>query len=149
MIKNKAEQYLENQIMTATKEELLIMLFDGAIRFSEQAKVKIDEKDVEGSCKLPIKSEGIVVELMSFLNKGILSAELYNNLMGIYNFIYLRLIDANMKKEKGKIDEALKILRIMRDAWSDAVEKNRKETTTPIAAINTAAQEVKSISVEG
>ncbi|OHB70224.1 MAG: flagellar export chaperone FliS [Planctomycetes bacterium RBG_16_43_13] len=149
MIKNKAEQYLENQIMTATKEELLIMLFDGAIRFSEQAKVKIDEKDVEGSCKLLIKSQRIVVELMSSLNKGILSAELYNNLMGIYNFIYLRLIDANMKKEKGKIDEALKILRIMRDAWSDAVEKNRKETTTPIAAINTAAQEVKSISVEG
>ena len=126
-MKNTARQYLESQVLTATKEQLLIMLFDGAIRFSEQAKAKIDEKDIEGSCKFLIKAQRIMVELIGSLNKETIGEEMYGNLVRLYNFVYFRLIQANVKKEVPLIDEALRILRHLRETWAQAVEKNRME----------------------
>jgi flagellar protein FliS len=124
---DKAVQYLEAKVLTATKEELLIMLFDGAIKFAECAKVKIDEKDVEGSCKFLIKAQRIIAELMASLRKDLISEELYSNLIGLYKFVYLRLIKANMTKDKDLIDESLAILRMMRETWQLAIEKAKEE----------------------
>ncbi|MCR4315334.1 MAG: flagellar export chaperone FliS [Planctomycetes bacterium] len=126
MLKNTARSYLETQIRTASKEQLLIMLFDGAIRFCNQAKVKIEDRDIEGSYNLLIKAQNIVMELMCSLDRSI-GEDIYNNLVGLYNFIYLRLVDANIKKDNVKIDEALKILVDLRGTWSDAIDKAKSE----------------------
>jgi len=126
MSKTKMNQYLEVQVQTASKEQLLLMLYDGAIRFSEQAKSKIDEKDIEGSYHLLVKAKQIVVELLCSLDERV-GKELYDNLCSLYNFIYIRLIEANIKKDKKLVDEALQILRTLRNAWTDAIEKHKKE----------------------
>lgn len=140
-MKNQAQQYLQNQILTAPREQLLLMLFDGAIRFAEQAKPKIDEKDFEGSCKLLIKAQRIVIELMSSLKRELLGDEVFDNLMALYNFIYFRLVNANVKKDKGLVDEAVRILSHLRETWSMAIEKDRKEKFPQLALMEKARKE--------
>jgi flagellar protein FliS len=126
-MKDKAAQYLQARIMTATKEELLLLLFDGAIKFAQQAKAKLKEGNREEKCKLLIRSQKIVIELMSSLRKDVLSQELYSNLIGLYGFIYMRLVDANLSDDQVKIEEALQILNSLRQTWAEAIEKNKKE----------------------
>ncbi|MDQ7780373.1 MAG: flagellar export chaperone FliS, partial [Planctomycetota bacterium] len=72
---------------TATKEQLLLMLFDGAIRFTDQARPKMEKKDLEGTHVLLVKAQRITLELISALDKSI-GAEIYNNLTGLYTFVY-------------------------------------------------------------
>lgn len=135
--------------MTAPKEQLLIMLFDGAIRFSEQAKVRIDSKEIEGSCTLLIRGQRIMLELIAALDKKIMGEELYFNLVRIYNFIYFRLINANVKKDKTLIDEALRILQVMRQTWIDAIEQDRRQKASPEALSRQTTEVVKNISLQG
>ena len=147
MNKSKTNQYLEVQVQTASKEQLLLMLYDGAIRFGEQAKAKIDEKDIEGSYHLLVKAKQIVVELLCSLDERV-GKELYDNLGSLYNFVYIRLIEANIKKDKNLIDEALQILMTLRNAWFEAIEKHKKEVLEgTIAAVK--PPERTSFSIEG
>ena len=123
---DKTRQYLETQVRTATKEQLLLMLFDGAIRFAEQARPKMtDKQDIESAHNLLIKAQRIVMELLSALDKTI-EAELYRNLTGLYVFIYGRLVQANMQREPALLDEAIRILRMLRGTWAEAIEKTQK-----------------------
>ncbi len=140
-MKNRAQQYLENHILTAPKEDLLLMLFDGAIRFAEQARPKIEAKDHEGSGRLLIRAQRIVIELMTSLSRDLMGEEIYGNLMSLYNFIYFRLVNANMKKDVALVDEAVKILAHLRETWSQAVEKNRREQFPQLALLEKVQQE--------
>lgn len=137
-MKTKAQQYLETHILTAPREDLLVMLFDGAIRFAGQAKPKIASRDFEGSCKLLIKAQRIVIELMTSLQKDLLEPAVYQNLMGLYNFVYFRLVNANVKKDAAPVDEALKILVHLRETWAMAIDKNRREQNPQLALIEQA-----------
>lgn len=148
--RNRARQYLESRIKTATKEELLILLFDGAVRFSEQAKIKIDEKDVEGSCQLLIKAQRIMVELICSLQKEIIGEDVYANLVKLYNFVYFRLIKANITKEKALIDEALSILVHLRETWAMAVDQEKMKKFPEAALVAKADAERRNpINIEG
>lgn len=127
MAPDSAKKYLKTQILTAPPEQLLIMLFDGAIRFCEQAKERIDERNIEESHNLLMRAQRIMLELVSSLKKDGISEELYNNLCGLYLFVYRRLIHANIKKDKTAIDEALRILSSLRETWAQAIEIMHKE----------------------
>ena len=120
-------QYLETQILTAPKEELLLMLFDGAIRFCEQGKDCINEKDIEGAHNFLMRAQKIMLELVAALDKNALDEKLYKNLTGLYLFVYRRLVHANVRHDIDAIDEALKILNSLRQTWGEAVEKARQE----------------------
>lgn len=131
---NGSKKYLEMRVNTASKEQLLLMLFDGATRFAEQARQKLDEKDIEPAHTLLLKAQRIMVELMSSLDRGI-GDDLYNNLIGLYNFVYFRLVNANLQHDAAAIDEALTILGSLRETWGTAVEKlNEEKKTTPALA---------------
>lgn len=146
-----AKQYLKNQILNASKQELLLMLFDGAIRFAEQGKAKLQEKKLEESCQLLIRSQRIMIELVTSLDKDVLPGDLYTQLVRLYNFVYFRLIDANLKKDAQRIDEAVRILVHLRDTWSQAVEKDKKERFPEIELIARAqaqAQAVQSSAIQ-
>lgn len=121
-----SRKYLETQVRTASQEQLLLMLIDGAIRFSEQAKSKLAEKDIEGAHQLLIRAQRIMVELVSSLSRQI-GDEIYNNLVRLYNFVYFRLVRANVQHSEAPIDEALKILGILRSTWAEAIEKSKEE----------------------
>ena len=145
----KAKQYLRNQIMTAPKEQLLLLLFDGAIRFSEQGKAKLAEQSYEESCNFLIRAQRIMIELISSLNKDVLPQEIYNNLVRLYHFVYFRLIDGNLKKDAQRVDEALVILRNLRETWSLAIEKDHKEKFPQAGLVQEAQKKRKSIEMKG
>ncbi len=126
-MEDKAFSYLKTKVMSASKEELLLLLFDSAIAFASQAKEKIKEKNLESVHNLCIKAQRIVMELMSTLNKDMIPDEMYKNLMGLYNFVYFRFVWANVRHETSMVDEGLDILKHLRETWAIAIETNKKQ----------------------
>jgi flagellar protein FliS len=112
-----AQNYLRAKVLTATPEQLQLMLYDGAIRFAEQAKVALAKKDYEASYTAISRAQKIITELSGSLKHDV-APELCTKLAGLYNFVYRKLLDANVGHEIAPVDEALDILRYQRETWS-------------------------------
>ncbi len=122
--------YLRDAVMTATPEQLQLMLYDGCIRFSLQARDALEKKDYETSYEKLTRAQQIILEMKNSLNYEV-NRELCERVASIYGFLYHKLIDACVSREVGAIDDALKILRIERETWQilvDKVNKSRQET---------------------
>lgn len=115
-----AHAYLQTQVTTTTQGELLLLLYDGAIKFLNQAKAKIAERDYAAKGILISKALDIVNELDASLNleKG---GELAENLHKLYFYCSTRLLNANLKMDVAFIDEVIKILSGLRGAYGQIV----------------------------
>ncbi|NHZ47498.1 flagellar export chaperone FliS, partial [Nitratidesulfovibrio liaohensis] len=115
-----AHAYLQTQVTTTTQGELLLLLYDGAVKFLNQAKEKIAERDYAGKGILISKALDIVNELDASLNleKG---GELAENLHKLYFYCSTRLLNANLKMDVAFIDEVIKILSGLRGAYGQIV----------------------------
>jgi flagellar secretion chaperone FliS len=120
------QEYFKTKVMTASPEMLTLMLWDGAIRFAEQGKDAIIRKDIEGSYKSLVRAQRIMTELTSNLKHDV-NPDLCGKLAALYNFIYRRLVDANLNKEPQLVDDALEIMRHQRETWAMLMEKLVKE----------------------
>lgn len=116
-------QYKQNSVLTATPEELTLMLYDGSIKFMNIAKYSIENEDIEKAHMALVRAQNIVTELSSTLN---MEYEISGNLKKLYGFVMDSLIDANIKKEVKPIDEALEILTELRDTWKEAMKYMKK-----------------------
>ena len=114
--------YLRGAVMTASPEQLQLMLYDGAIRFALQGRDAITRKDYEGSYEKLTRAQHIILEMLNGLNYDV-NPELCKRLASIYNFLYRKLVDACVKREVNDIDDALKVLRIERETWQMLVDK--------------------------
>ncbi|WP_373531386.1 flagellar export chaperone FliS [Vampirovibrio sp.] len=125
----QAETYKKNQIETATPEEILIMLYEGAIRFLLVAKKGDAENDREKFSKNIIKSQHIIREFMESLDLEI-GGEMALNLYRLYDYLHYRLVQANIKKDVAMLDEVLDHLRRLKKTWEEAIliAKREKET---------------------
>lgn len=126
-------EYLRNAVMTASAEQLQLMLYDGAIRFTRQARDAITASDFETSCEKLLRAQRIMQELENGLRPEI-NPELCQQLGSLYRFVNTCLIDANMKREVGTIDEALQILNHMRETWLMLMDKLRETAQTAASA---------------
>lgn len=108
--------------MTASKEQLQLMLYDGAIRYSNQARDAIEKKDFETSYDRLTRAQNIMMEMINGLNYDI-NRELCERMASIYMFVYKKLLDANMHHNTSDIDDALKVLSIERETWQMLVDK--------------------------
>lgn len=120
------KEYLKTKIQTASKEQLVLMLMDGVVRFSEHGRKAIEEKDYEKKQKNLVRAQDIIIELVNGLDhdKG---GEIATNLARLYTYAIRRLVDANMKDDTSGIDETQHIFRNLREAWAVAMEKANKE----------------------
>ena len=116
-------QYANNKIMTASPAQLTLMLYDGAIKFCNLAIAGIEQKDINKAHVNIRKVENIIQEFRSSLNFKYPVAQDFEN---VYRYIYDRLVDANISKDKGILEEVLKHLRTMRNTWEE-VMKNGKQ----------------------
>ena len=98
------------------------MLYDGAIRYSVQARDSLERKDFEAAFEKLTRAQHIILEVMYSLDRGI-GDEIYGNLVGLYRFIYMRLVKGNVSREVEPIDEAIKVLIHVRETWNAAIEK--------------------------
>ena len=121
-----SQEYLKTKVLTASPEMLTLMLWDGAIRFAEQGKEAIGKKDIEGSYKALLRSQRIITELTTNLKHEV-NPELCGKLAALYNFIYRRLVDANLTKQAQLVDDALEIMKHQRETWAMLMEKLMKE----------------------
>ncbi|MBD3265916.1 flagellar export chaperone FliS [bacterium] len=123
---NPQQQYLKTQIETATQPQLLLMLFDGAVKKLHLSKKAIEKKEIEKAHTELTKVQRIFTELMIALDmeKG---GELAENLMRIYDFVYHHLVKANIRQDTAMIDEVLPIVSSLREGWVEAVKKYEEE----------------------
>jgi flagellar secretion chaperone FliS len=127
-INDKSKEYLKTQIQTASREQLVLMLYDGAIRFSDQAKGLIVAKDYEAAHNLLIRAQNIVLELLYALDRKT-GGEVADNLASLYTYCYNRLVEANVHHVPDKVEESNSVLRGLREAWAQAVEMVKKDPT--------------------
>ncbi len=116
MVRNAAQAYGARKVETASPAELTLMLYDGAIKFCNIAMGAIENKDYEKANKNIQKARNIIVELQSTLDHKYKVAEDFDI---IYDYIFRKLVDANMKKDPVILEEALNQIRDMRDAWKE------------------------------
>ena len=101
------KQYRQTQIDTAPKEQILLMLYDGAVRFLNQAKAGFAEKNIEKIHNNIVKVQNIITEFESTLDMKT-GGEFAQNLFALYEYINNQLLLANIKKREECLDEALK-----------------------------------------
>lgn len=128
---NPYKQYKKTQIDTADQGKLIIMLYDGAIKFINTAidlmpGNEIDPKDMETIHKNIVKAQDIVSELMTSLNMEV--GEISQRLFGIYMYMHNRLIEANINKSQEPLIEIRKYLLELREAWYEAAKNAPQET---------------------
>lgn len=111
-----ANPYLRTKIMTASSEELRLMLYEGAIKFTRQAISSLESRDFEGSYNALMRAQKIVLELSTSLNFDI-APDLCDKLSALYTYIYRLLVDANMQRDVKPATEALELLDYEKETW--------------------------------
>jgi flagellar protein FliS len=135
--------YLKTKVLTATPEQLRLMLFDGAIKFSRQAVDALGKQDLEKTYEALTRAQQIVLELSTSLNYEV-NPELCDKLNGLYTYIYRRLVDANMERDLSAIEEAIGLLEYERETWKmvmTELQRARERGEDPVADARAAAPE--------
>ncbi len=149
MTQDHSGEYLRNAVMTASPEQLHLMLYDGAIRFCRQAKEALSRKDLETSCEKLLRAQRIVVELQNGLKPEV-DAALCDNMARLYSFVYKCLVDANLNRDAEAVDAALRVLEHQRETWQLLMEKLRTESPECNSGLGEATSEVgEGLSVSG
>jgi len=104
-----ADQYKQMQIKTASPGKLLLMLYQGAVKFMKLAKKNIKEGKIEASHKNIIKAQNIILKLQGTLNKE-QGGEIAVQLESLYDFIYRELIQANLNKNTKHLDNVIPLV---------------------------------------
>ena len=121
---NAAEAYKRQQIMTATPEALTLMLYNGCLKFMSEGIEALDKKDYEQANTSLQKAQNIITEFRLTLN---MEYDIAKQLMPLYNYVYDRLVEGNLKSDTSMIEEAKGIITELRDAWMQAMKKARQE----------------------
>lgn len=124
---NGYQQYKQNSVLTASPEELTLMLYDGCLKFMRQGKLFIEENNIEGAHNSINKAQAIIEELNVTLNMDISISE---NLRLLYQFMLQQLIEANIKKEISYIDSVYPMVEELRDTWKEAMRRAKIEKKT-------------------
>lgn len=125
-MKNAAQKYKQTSVQSASKEKLLLMLYEGAIRFMKLAVIAIDKKDIAGRGMNIGRAFDIVNELNNTLNHEV-GGEIAKNLEQLYMFISEQLTKANATGQKKPLEDALKIMETLYSGWVEALEKIKRE----------------------
>lgn len=122
---NGANKYKKASVMTATQPQLLIMLYEGAIRFVISAKNHLKNNDLEGKGVAIGRAHDIINELIASLNHEV-GGEISKDLESLYNFIVETLIKANVENSVTHLETVENILKTLLEGWKGAVEKVSK-----------------------
>lgn len=128
-----AQQYLRTRVMTATPEQLQIMLYDGAIRFCEQAKLGLQSKNLEQVFVNISKVQKIITELLGSLRPE-LYPELCDKLSAVYRYVYKRTIEASVEHKMESLQEAIDLLKYQRETWARLLDQVSKSKAAKAAA---------------
>jgi len=121
-VPNTANAYLKTKVMTASPEELRLMLLDGAIRFANTAKYGLENTDYEKIYEGFTQCRDIVLELTNTIDPGP-DPELAKKVRDIYVFLYGELVKASIDKDVDRLDKAIELLVYERETWAQLMER--------------------------
>ncbi len=138
-----SQRYIREQIQNARPEQLIVLLYDGAIRFLKESKPHAGDPDPYLFHELQLKAQRVIAELMGAVNTSIYP-EMSKNLVALYEFMIRHLVQANIEKSLPKTDDVLGLLYRMRDTWKEAVEKAAQEAGADGSAVSAVRPMAKS-----
>ncbi len=122
----KFNQYQQNQVNTASPEQILLMLYDGAIRFTREAISGVEENKPKLRIHGVSKAMAIVTEFSNTLNHDI-GGKIAEDLHELYAFMIRELTSANINNDVEKLKVVEKLLMDLRQTWGEAVVISKQE----------------------
>lgn len=110
------DSYRKNAVNTASPLQLVVMLYDGAIRFMTAARHAMLQRNIyeqNENCK---RAQNIVTELQSTLDM-VRGGEVAQNLSALYTYVFDQLIEANVNDNVDSLDQAVKVMENLRSGW--------------------------------
>ena len=126
--KNSYKAYSKTDVNTSDQLTLIIMLYDGLLRFLKKAMVKIEENDVEAAHNYFVRSKDIVNELLSTLHaeKG---GDIGNNLRELYLYMFRRIVEANLKKDIEITKDVYQVAKTLHEGWIQLKSRQQNKDT--------------------
>src|SRR5213594_1025662 len=123
---NPYQRYLDTTAETATPMDLVLMLYQGVLRFTGQAIQALDRHDIPEAHRSLVRAQDIVSELAASLNReeGGATAK---NLLALYDYSYCRLVDANVRKDAAPAEEVAQLFRDLLPAWQEVADAQRQQ----------------------
>jgi len=119
--------YQRTQVDTASPAKLVVMLYDGAIRFLKQGQAAIERGDRERQNHCLVRAQRIIAELESSLDMDA-GAQIAQNLMALYQFMHEQLVLANLQDDVEKVQKVREMLESLREAWAQAESMVRESS---------------------
>ncbi|MCB9834114.1 MAG: flagellar export chaperone FliS [Planctomycetes bacterium] len=120
---NATYEYTKNSVMTASRAKLVVMMYDGAIRFAEQARFQL-KRNNHAACGTAISNcYNIVSELKIALDYeagGEIGKRMAKDLARLYTFVMDRLVEANLDRDESSLEAALDVLGTLKEGWDHA-----------------------------
>lgn len=140
--KNVNQVYQDVSVNTSTPTKLIVMLYDGALRFLNQSKEIAQKRENKNGISWQeevhinlVKVQNIIFELLSSLNYK-QGGEISENLRKIYLYIIDRIIDADISKKPEDIDIILNLIAPLKIAWEELDKKYRAESNKIYPQVN-------------
>lgn len=132
MKSSREQQYLETSIATASKEDLILKIFDFLVLNATQAleKLQNERHDIEGIHKALLRAQRALALLMGSLDMEI-GGEVARNLFRVYEFWHHELVMANMQKDPVRVERILPNLKDYRQMWAQAISQFKNMQTPP------------------
>ncbi|WP_455714568.1 flagellar export chaperone FliS [Anaerosporobacter sp.] len=121
---NYAAAYQNNKVQTASKGELTLMLYDAGIKFVNKAIIAIEKNDIQGANDNIIKAENVIMEFRSTLDHKYPVAKDFDI---VYDYMYRKLIEANIKKDKEILEAVLVDFKEMREIWQEVMKQSKQQ----------------------
>jgi flagellar secretion chaperone FliS len=125
MGQNGYSKYKTTSVQSASREKLLLMLYEGAIKFTKQAKMAMQEKKIAEKGVCIGKAYDIIMELNNTLDHKV-GGDLPKQLEQLYMFITDQYTQANITNDPKYLDNVLGVLNTLYEGWVQAVEQLKK-----------------------
>ena len=122
---NPYQQYRATKVETAGSVDLVVMLYQGAVKFIRLAVEALEQDDHKTAHTNFVRAQDIVVELLGSLNREA-GGQIATQLAGVYDYCFRRLIHANVKKDVVPAQEVLGIFRDLGKAWQQIALQQRQ-----------------------
>jgi len=123
-------EYLAAEIEKADPLRRVVLLHEGAARFTREAIAHLERRDFPSAHHAFIKAKRIVAHLLASIPEDD-DSDLAANLRGLFKFAYIKLAEANLRKDPDPASQALKVIRDLAEGWGGLEQKLRSEKTTP------------------
>ncbi len=130
------KEYLANRILNANDTQLVELLYEGFIATSKSAIDHIENKDIENLTRAANKDREILTELLATLDGN---SEIANNLRQLYIYLNKLVTEAEVKRDKSKLEEAIRVATPLYEAWKELGDKEDTELSN-IQSANTSVK---------